>query len=186
MTHQQITIIILSIIGSVWAISSIITALKQVALKQVGLWYYRGSKPAWCQGCDQLQPTASMRFTKIGLYRCGLCREEPKLLDQAKNAHTDNWAASLDRWGTTTCQCPACKNTTQKCSQCGKASDLIAGRFPWCNKCYDDLTHRRCIRDDIEAYKIHKPYHTDIHYCPCHKCQNDTPPRSLVKRPALK
>lgn len=43
-------------------------------------WYRGGTTPTWCSGCDMLQPTASMRFTEIGLYRCGVCREPEKVI----------------------------------------------------------------------------------------------------------
>lgn len=46
--------------------------------------HYHPIKWAWCSGCDELQPSACFRWNKIGLYRCGNCIEEPKLLDQAK------------------------------------------------------------------------------------------------------
>src|SRR5687767_4273079 len=39
-------------------------------------------KQAWCQGCDLVQPVASMRFTEIGLYRCDICRTPPKVVKQ--------------------------------------------------------------------------------------------------------
>lgn len=39
-------------------------------------WWYDGRpmNDAWCQGCDEIQPVLSMRFTEIGLYRCSVCR----------------------------------------------------------------------------------------------------------------
>lgn len=54
-------------------------------LKGMKVWdHYHPLKQGWCQGCDELQPSACMRWNSIGLYRCNICRDEPKLLDQAK------------------------------------------------------------------------------------------------------
>lgn len=46
--------------------------------------HYHPIKWAWCSGCDELQPSACFRWNTIGLYRCGNCIEDPKLLDQAR------------------------------------------------------------------------------------------------------
>lgn len=54
-------------------------------LQGMRLWdRYHPIKMSWCQGCDQLQPSACFRWTQIGLFRCGNCRENPPLLDTAK------------------------------------------------------------------------------------------------------
>lgn len=36
-------------------------------------WYRRGIKRAWCMYCDELQPSADMHWTPLGLYQCGVC-----------------------------------------------------------------------------------------------------------------
>lgn len=52
-----------------------------------------------------LQPTASMRFTEIGLYRCGVCREPEKIitprptrLAEVLNHVKDDDDEQLKRW----------------------------------------------------------------------------------------
>lgn len=47
-------------------------------------WHFHPIPQAWCQGCDQLQPSACFRWNSIGLYRCGNCLSSPPLLDMAK------------------------------------------------------------------------------------------------------
>lgn len=43
-----------------------------------GWWERYRIKETWCQGCDHVQPSTSMRFTDSGLYWCSVCRADER------------------------------------------------------------------------------------------------------------
>lgn len=51
-----------------------------------GWWERYRIKETWCQGCDHVQPSTSMRFTDSGLYWCGPCRKALEPVEEPKPA----------------------------------------------------------------------------------------------------
>lgn len=102
--------------------------------------------PAWCQGCDQLQPSASMKFTEIGLYRCGVCRDPDRVIHPK---HSTDIADNLS------CTCLTCRSRVKMqalgrgCTNCHcPASYEAYGRY-WCEQCmnahHTQKTHASAI-----------------------------------------